>query len=107
MASLFECDGQTALVLGAGAGFTTRLNFATIRDVALHEAACVLVINLTHMVVTELTNFAAPAALTAPATFAARSAFISSLHEFLLIPYSFRDLGKIVRVKEWVKIVGC
>jgi hypothetical protein len=86
VASLFESDAQSALVLRASAGFPAWLDFATIGDVALHKAAGILIINLTHMVVAKLANFAASAALTAPASFAARSSFRSSMHE--LSPYS-------------------
>jgi len=86
MASLFERDAQPALVFSARAGFPTWLNFATIGDVALHKAAGVLVVNLAHMVVAKLANFAASTAFTAPASLAARSSFRSSMHE--LSPYS-------------------
>jgi hypothetical protein len=86
VASLLERDAQSALVLCARAGFPAWLDFATIGDIALHKATGVLVIDLTHMVMAKLANFAASAALTAPASFAARSSFRSSMHE--LSPYS-------------------
>jgi hypothetical protein len=80
MASLLERNAQAALMLRARAGFPARLDFATIGDVTLHKAAGVLVINLTHMVMAKLANFAASAAFTAPASLAARS-IRSSMHE--------------------------
>src|SRR5579875_486635 len=81
MPGLFQCHAQPALVLCACAGFTAWLNFAPIRDVALHKAARILVIDLAHMVMAKLANFAASAAFAAPASLAARSSIRSSLHE--------------------------
>jgi len=81
VASLFQRDTQATLMLRAGAGLPAWLDFATIGDVALQEAAGFFVINLTHMVVAELANFAATAALTTPASVAARSSLRSSVHE--------------------------
>jgi hypothetical protein len=116
MPGLFQRDAQAALVFGAGARFPARFDFPTIRDVAFHKAASILVVNLTHMIVAELANFAASAALTAPATITtiaaltARPSFRSSLHElFSLFPchaFFAGDLRKVVLVKEWVKIVA-
>jgi hypothetical protein len=75
VASLFERDAQPALVFRARAGFPAWLDFATVGDIALHKAASVLIINLTHMVMAKLANFAASAALAATASVAARSSF--------------------------------
>jgi hypothetical protein len=80
MAGLFQGDAQAALVSGASACFPARLDFASIRDEALHKAAGVFVVNIIHMVVAELTNLAASTAFSAPASFAA-GAIMSSLHE--------------------------
>jgi hypothetical protein len=85
MSSLFQCHAQPALVFRTGAGFAAWLNFASIRDVALHKAAGILVIDLTHMIMAKLANFAADTALTPPASLAAWCSFRSSLHE--LSPY--------------------
>jgi len=81
MPRLFERDRETALVFRARSRFAARFNLATIRDVAFHESAGVLVIDFTRMIVTKLANFAARGPLAAPThAIASWSAFISSLH---------------------------
>jgi hypothetical protein len=57
-ASLFNGSAQTALMLGAGPRFAAGLNFTAIRDKLSHEAVGIFVVNLAHMVVAELTDFA-------------------------------------------------
>ena len=66
IACLLDGTTQATLMLGAGARLTARFDLATIRDVALHEAASIFVIDLTDMIVTELTNFASRGTLTTP-----------------------------------------
>jgi hypothetical protein len=56
---LLERNRQAALVFRARSRFAARFNFATIRNVAFHEAAGVFVIDLTNVIVTKLANFAA------------------------------------------------
>src|SRR5258708_39676764 len=87
MAGLLQRHTQPTLVFGTGASLTTWLNLPPVRNVALKKAAGIFVINLTHMVMTELTNFAASAALTTwtpVATWPLRS----SLHELFLLQSS-------------------
>jgi hypothetical protein len=80
---LFESHTETALMFGASPCLTTGFNFTTIGNVALFaKAAYFLVVDFTHMVMTELANFAARCALTASAlaSFTTWGAFGSSLH---------------------------
>jgi hypothetical protein len=86
MASLFERDAQAALVFRACASFAPWLDFAPIRDVALHKAAGILVVDLANVIMTKLANLAASSALSAPAPFAARPSFRSFLHELSPCP---------------------
>src|SRR5438105_4510437 len=79
-------------MLRAGAGLPAWLDLGTIGDVAFQEAVGFLVIDLTHMVVTELANFAASAALAAPASLAARSSLRSSMHEYSPLSPAARGL---------------
>src|SRR5579883_623044 len=106
MASLFQRDAQAALMFRARPGFAAGFDLPPIRDVAFQKATGVLIIDLAHMVVAKLANLAASAALAAPASLAARRSFRSFLHQ--RSPYSpvMWGLGKLVRVKERVIIVG-
>ena len=61
-------------MLGAGARLAAGFDLAAIRNVAFHEAAGIFVVDLTYMVMTKLTYFAARRALTAP-TFASLAAW--------------------------------
>jgi hypothetical protein len=63
-ASLLDRGAQPALVLGTGTSFAAGFDFATIRDVAFHETIGIFIVNFTHMIMAELTNFAATTALT-------------------------------------------
>jgi hypothetical protein len=56
-ASLFNSSTQTTLMLRTGACLTTGLDLPTIRDVALHEAACIFIINFAYVVMAKLTDF--------------------------------------------------
>ena len=71
-----DCDGQRALVPGAGAELAARLDLASLGDVAA-QARRVLVVDLSDLVDTEPANLASPAkaAATTPArsTSAARA----------------------------------
>jgi len=58
-ASLFDCRTQTALVLGASAGFATRLDLPAIRNEAFHKAGGIFIVDFAYMVMTKLTCFAA------------------------------------------------
>jgi hypothetical protein len=79
-AGLLDCSAQTTLMLRAGARLTAGLDLAAIRNVSLHEAASIFVVNLTYVVMTKRTNFAARRALTAVATLTAWSrCFLHSL----------------------------
>jgi len=74
MSRLLKSYAKTALVFSAGPRLAAGFDFSTIRNVTFHETAGVLVINLTHMIVTELAYFTARSALASPArSFAARA----------------------------------
>jgi hypothetical protein len=79
---LFECDSQAALVFCARSRFAAGFDLATIRNVAFHETAGVFIIDLTHVIVTKLANFAArwPLAARRGRSVAPWSGFRSSLH---------------------------
>lgn len=82
MPRLFKSHAKTALVLSAGSRLAAGFDFATIRNVPFHETARILVINLSHMIVTKLAYFTARSALASPArSLATRASFRSSLHE--------------------------
>jgi hypothetical protein len=80
MSSLFQRHAQSALVLCASTSLPAWFDLTPIGDVALQKAVGIFIIDLTHVIMTELANFAAPAALTARAFIATR-AIRSSLHE--------------------------
>jgi len=63
-ASLFDRGAEAALVFGTGASFATWLDFSTIGDVPFHETVGIFIVNFAHMIVAELTDFAASTALT-------------------------------------------
>ena len=63
VARAFERDGQAALVLGAGAGFAARLNLGAVRQVAA-QALGILIVDVAHVVHTELADLAARAIFT-------------------------------------------
>jgi hypothetical protein len=67
-ASLFDRGTQTTLMLGARASFAAGFDFSTIRDVSFHETVGIFIVNFTDMIVAELTDFAASAALTTTIT---------------------------------------
>jgi len=51
-------------MFGAGSRLAAGLDFATVGNVFPQEAARILVINFTNMIMTELTNFAARTTIT-------------------------------------------
>jgi hypothetical protein len=80
MSSLLQGHTKSALVFGAGTCLSAWLDLAAIRDVALHKAGCIFVIDFTNMIMAELTNFTARTTLSTPASLSARP-IGSSLHE--------------------------
>jgi len=70
---LFKRDSETALVFRASPRLTAGFNLPTIRNVAFHETAGVLVINFTHVIVTKLTDFTASWSLASPWSLATRA----------------------------------
>jgi hypothetical protein len=58
-ACLLQGSTQAALMLGAGTRFTAGFDLPAIRNVPFHETACIFIVNFTHMIVAELTHFAA------------------------------------------------
>jgi hypothetical protein len=63
-ASLFDRGAEAALVLGTGASFAAGLDFSAIGDVSFHVTIGIFIVNFAHMIVAELTDFAASTALT-------------------------------------------
>jgi len=59
-----DSSAQAALVFSARARLTAGFDLAAIRDVALHEAVGILVIDFAHMIMAKLTDFATRYALT-------------------------------------------
>src|SRR5436305_12860545 len=94
LSCLFDCYAQEALMFGACPGLTTRLDFTTIRDIALDETNSVFVIDLASMIVAELTYFTARCALAswAIASFATRGSFRTSLHRLFSSIFRRGDL---------------
>ena len=62
---LLQGGTQAALVFRACSRLAAGFNLPTIRDVALHETAGILVVDFTHMIVAKLAYFAARVALRA------------------------------------------
>ena len=56
---LLERGTQAALMLGAGSCLAARLDLAAIRNKAFQQAAGVFVIDVAHMIMAKLANFAA------------------------------------------------
>jgi hypothetical protein len=50
---------QAALMLGTGARLTAGFDLPTVRNVTFDETVCIFIVNFAHMIVAELTNFAA------------------------------------------------
>jgi len=59
-----DSGAQATLMLGARPCLAAGLNLAAIRDIALHEAIGILVINFAHVIMAKLTDFATRYALT-------------------------------------------
>src|SRR5579875_2849629 len=66
MPRLLQRHAKAALMFRAGSRLAAGFDFATIRDVAFHETAGILVIDLAHMIVTKLAYFTARSALASP-----------------------------------------
>src|SRR6266567_9306744 len=80
---MFESYTETALMFGASPRLATRLDFATIRDVALLiQTSHFFVVDLSCLIVTKLAYFTArcPLATSALASFPTWGTFRSSLH---------------------------
>jgi hypothetical protein len=89
-ASLFDRATQAALMLGTGASFAAWFDFPAIRDVTFHVTIGIFIVNFAYMIMAELTNFAASAALTTTFTSwtwggagSASTPFRTSLHHRL------------------------
>jgi hypothetical protein len=81
MPGLFQRYAEPTLMFRARPSFPTRLNLAPIRDITLHKTASIFIVNFAYVIVAELTDFAATAALTSSTAALATRPFRSSLHE--------------------------
>ena len=99
-----DSDGQLALVLRAGAGYTAGDDFRTLRNI-FAQFHNILIIDVLNAVNAKAANLLAAPSLGAAASFASFGSFGSFQSAYLLI--QIRSKRQILVVINYRKIIGC